>query len=174
MRFDVSPADLSRQLLTLTRFTHPDYHSLEGEAALALAERNTALLNEAHTTLCDAVLKAEWFLKELGAPSPDAERQMPPAFLLEVLEWNEILELAKTTPGSQDNAQALKQLGDELRRRRENTLEQLGQRLDSTDPGDPLALRQELNSVRYLDRTLDEITQQTLNLDLTTDLTTDR
>jgi hypothetical protein len=38
----------------------------------------------------------------------------------------------------------------------------LGQRLQAAEPGDPQTLRQELNTVRYLDRTLNELDELAL------------
>ncbi|MEO2163561.1 MAG: iron-sulfur cluster co-chaperone HscB C-terminal domain-containing protein, partial [bacterium] len=112
-------------------------------------------------TLNDDVLRAEWLLADMGAPSPDEERQMPQQFLMEVLEWNEVLEevRAETTP---DNQSRLEGLRTDLQTQRTASLEQLGGRLQAADPGDPRTLRQELNTVRYLDRTLSELNELAL------------
>ncbi|HIF41785.1 MAG TPA: hypothetical protein EYQ74_11880 [Planctomycetes bacterium] len=157
----VDSAELGRNLLRLTRLTHPDFHGIHGNEARQLAERNTALVNSAYSTLNDDVLRAEWLLADMGAPSPDEERQMPQQFLMEVLEWNEVLEevRAETTP---DNQSRLEGLRTDLQTQRTASLEQLGGRLQAADPGDPRTLRQELNTVRYLDRTLSELNELAL------------
>ena len=155
--WNVDRDELGRQLLRLTRLTHPDFHGVHGVQARDLAERNTALLNSAYATLDDDVLRAEWLLADLGAPSPDQERQMPQAFLMEVLEWNEVLEKVRSGGAGEDAGDRLESLRTELLAQRASSLDQLGRRLQASDPGDPQTLRRELNSVRYLDRTLSEL-----------------
>ena len=159
--WNVDRAELGRNLLRLTRLTHPDFHGVHGPEARQLAERNTALVNGAYATLNDDVQRAEWLLADMGAPSPDEERQMPQQFLMEVLEWNEVLEEVRAE-NEQDNHSRLASLSTELQAQRAASLQQLGQRLQAADPGDPRTLRQELNTVRYLDRTLSELDELTL------------
>jgi molecular chaperone HscB len=154
--WNVDAAELGRSLLRLTRLTHPDFHGVHGDKARELAERNTALVNGAYSTLNDEVLRAEWLLADMGAPSPDEERQMPQQFLMEVLEWNEVLEEVRAEK-DQDNRSRLEGLRADLQAQRATSLKQLGQRLEAADPGNPQTLRQELNTVRYLDRTLNEL-----------------
>lgn len=159
--WNVDRAELGRNLLRLTRLTHPDFHGVHGPEARQLAERNTALVNGAYATLNDDVQRAEWLLADMGAPSPDEERQMPQQFLMEVLEWNEVLEEVRAE-NEQDNLSRLEGLRTELQAQRAASLKQLGQRLQAADPGDPRTLRQELNTVRYLDRTLSELDELAL------------
>ncbi|HJM57371.1 MAG: Fe-S protein assembly co-chaperone HscB [Planctomycetes bacterium] len=158
----VDRAELGRNLLRLTRLTHPDFHEAHGEEARDLAERNTALVNSAYSTLNDDVLRAEWLLADMGAPSPDEERQMPQQFLMEVLEWNEVLEEVRVGGTEQDDHRRLEGLRTDLQAQRAMSLSQLGQRLQAAEPGDPQTLRQELNTVRYLDRTLNELDELAL------------
>ena len=157
----VDTAELGRSLLRLTRLTHPDFHGVHGVEARELAERSTALVNSAYSTLNDDVLRAEWLLADMGAPSPDEERQMPQQFLMEVLEWNEVLEEVRAKK-DQDNHSRLESLRTDLQAQRATSLKQLGQRLEAADRGDPQTLRQELNTVRYLDRTLSELDELAL------------
>lgn len=159
--WNVDRAELGRNLLRLTRLTHPDFHGVHGDEARRLAEHNTALVNSAHSTLNDDVLRAEWLLADMGAPSPDEERQMPQQFLMEVLEWNEVLEEVRAGT-AQNNHSRLEGLRADLQAQRAASLDQLGQRLEAADPGDPRTLRQELNTVRYLDRTLSELDELAL------------
>jgi len=160
----VDKGELNGALLRLTRLTHPDFHGVHGAEARERAEHNTALVNTAYSTLDDEVLRAEWLLSDLGAPSPDQERQMPQSFLMEVLEWNEVLEEVRAAKASDESRARLRSLREELQGHRSTSLGRLGQRLQASDPGDPVTLRQELNSVRYLDRTLTELDQLTLDL----------
>jgi molecular chaperone HscB len=146
------------QLLALTRRVHPDYFVSDDEQR-ALAERNTAELNAAYDVLDDDFRRADWLVRAQGGPDEKAERQMPQAFLMEVLEWNEALDEAKSAaPGSP--ARDLSALESTLRQQRDETFTSLAQLFDLLPGSGSPALtdaRRLLNAARYLDRTLAEI-----------------
>ena len=83
---------------------------------------------------------------------------MPKEFLLEVLEWNELLEEARSSSAvTQDR---LSSLQSDLERRRTAALDSVASLLDPLPTrGSPKLreARRELNVVRYLDRTLGEL-----------------
>ena len=93
---------LRKQLLKLQRLLHPDFHGAGGEAMVGIAEHNTAEVNAAFELLRDEAKRTSWIVEYLGGPSESTERQMPQAFLMEVMEWNETME-------------ELKEAGDPLR-----------------------------------------------------------
>ncbi len=149
---------LRKRLLELTRAMHPDYFGADDEQR-ALAERNTAELNTAFAILDDDFQRADWIVRSLGGPDEEAERQMPQAFLLEVLEWNEALDQARdAAPGSP--ARDVTGLGRSLREQRRETFAALDDLLVPWPAeGSPnlTDARRLLNAARYLDRTLTEI-----------------
>ncbi|MEM7518292.1 MAG: iron-sulfur cluster co-chaperone HscB C-terminal domain-containing protein [Planctomycetota bacterium] len=160
--FGLAPAqridekDLRKRLSRFTRLCHPDFYSAGEKAELReLAERNTAALNAAHQLLSEPTRRADWLVStHLRGPDEQTERQMPQAFLLEVLEWNEQLEEARDQ-GTDPSA-----LGVELQRQREEALSELESVLDPlpAEGSDALpAARRLLNGLRYLDRALGEI-----------------
>lgn len=158
--FDVSPELVKRRLVQSTRLVHPDFHAQASAEQRALAEHNSARLNEAHALLTDEVARADWIVRHLGGPDENAEREMPRAFLLEVLEWNESLESARAEPDSPANVSALAVLSGELIARRTTALANVARRLTPLPAHAAPALRavrQELNALRYLDRALAEI-----------------
>lgn len=159
-KWAVDAQDLSKRLLRFGRLVHPDYYAAAGEAARALAERNTASLNEAHELLSNDFRRADWLVRALGGPSESDERQMPQAFLMEVLEWNETLDEARgAAEGSAERA-ALDGLGETLDSERIDTMQRIGDLLTPLpDAGSAhlTDLRRELNAVRYLDRALREL-----------------
>jgi len=78
--------------LRLSRALHPDFHGNADEAGLALANRNTALLNEAWGILDDAVARAEYRLGLLDSDALDKHKQLDPTFLMEAMEMSEEAE----------------------------------------------------------------------------------
>ncbi|MEM7311102.1 MAG: Fe-S protein assembly co-chaperone HscB [Planctomycetota bacterium] len=155
--FAVDAAALKKRLLSLQRRMHPDFFGAAADDVRELADRNTAELNGAHKVLADAVRRANHLLERLGGPNEEAERQMPQAFLLEVLEWNETLEEADSAaPGSPERA-ALDELERTLTDQRAEAVEHVGAMLTPLpDAGAAILtdVRKELNAVRYFDRTL--------------------
>jgi molecular chaperone HscB len=158
--FAVDATELKRRLLRFSRILHPDYFGAADAATRQLAERNSAMLNEAHDTLSDAATRADWLVRWLGGPGDSDKRDMPKSFLLEVLEWNETLETAReAAPGSSERA-ALDALEQTLRDRRATILagvERLLTPLPERGSSKLADARAELNALRYLDKTLAEI-----------------
>ncbi len=157
--WQVDQSDLQARLRTFSRLVHPDFYAAAGDAARELAERASALLNEAHDVLSDDFRRADWLVRALGGPSESDERQMPQAFLMEVLEWNETLDAARDAAPGSDARAALERLGPTLQAERADAMQRVGGLLTPLPAAgaDALAvLRRELNAVRYLDRALRE------------------
>lgn len=158
--WDVDGKQLKRALLDLSRRVHPDYFATAPAEQRELAERASAALNEAYEILNDDVRRADWLVRSLGGPSDAEERQMPQPFLMQVLEWNEVVEEARGAAEGSPAWSAMLQLCDELRDERRGRLEAIGKLLSPLpEPGAPtlVDLRRELNAVRYIDRTQDEL-----------------
>ena len=157
---------LRKRLLRLQRLLHPDFHGQAGEMQQELAEHNTAELNAAYEVLHDEAKRASFLIRHLGGPTESGERQMPQAFLMEVMEWNETLEaLQATSTGSnaqQAGAQAAELYAD-LSVERVRVLDELLDALDDAlQPGakpDLVSLRRQSNAIRYIDRALAEASQ---------------
>jgi molecular chaperone HscB len=97
-RFLVDPAELERAYLERSREVHPDYHLGGSDADLAASLEASAGVNEAYNTLRDPFARAEYLLTLEGGPSASQQKQMPPAFLAEMLDAREQIELAKGKP----------------------------------------------------------------------------
>jgi molecular chaperone HscB len=97
-RFALDAAELERQYLARSRAVHPDYHLAGSDAQLAASLELSAAVNEAYNTLRDPFARAEYLLKLGGGPSASDHKQMPAAFLAEMLEAREQIELARGKP----------------------------------------------------------------------------
>lgn len=152
--FVVDERDLRRRLTRFSRLVHPDFFSAAESDVRERAERNSARLNSAFETLSDAIRRADWLVAHLDGPTEEAERSMPKPFLLEVLEWNEVLEEARAASKPDPRVDAL---ADDLSVRREASLRTITRLLEPLPARGSPALttaRRELNAVRYLDRAL--------------------
>lgn len=158
--FDVDRKALRKELLRLQRALHPDFHGGADSATRALAERDTAELNAAHEVLDGDARRADWLVRSRGGPDENQERQMPQAFLMEVMEWNEVLEEARAAaPGSAERDAALA-LREPLEAERAERLRAVARLLTPVpEPGSPrlAEARRELNAVRYVDRALGQV-----------------
>lgn len=156
--FVVDVADLRRRLLRTSRQIHPDFFGAASPELRALAEKNSARLNRAFDVLADDAARADWIVTSLGGPDEVAERAMPQSFLMEVLDWNEILEEARATRGTPDpRLTALRTTLDEKRRDSMDAVRALLDPLPARGSPNLKRARQELNAVRYVDRALREI-----------------
>ena len=154
----VDAHDLRKRLLRFSRLVHPDFFATAGAEEKRRAEKASAILNTAHAILEDDASRADHLVRMLGGPDENAQREMPKEFLMEVLEWNETLEEARS--GSSVPSDRLDALRSELVARRKRTLEAVSRLLTplpSRGSGGLVQVRKELNAVRYVDRALGEL-----------------
>lgn len=162
MGWELDEDRLQRNLLRFTRLMHPDFFVTAEPEERELAERGSAELNQAFELLSSDVRRGDWLLTALGGPSDQEERQMPQAFLMEVLEWNETLEAARESERGSAERQALESLKQTLVLERGTLLDSVGAKLTPLPAaGAPVLreVRRDLNAVRYIDRALAELEQ---------------
>jgi len=94
-RFVLDAAELERAYLAHSRAVHPDYHLTGASADLSASLELSAAVNEAYNTLRDPFTRAEHSLALEGGPSAGEQKQMPPAFLAEMLDAREEIEQAR-------------------------------------------------------------------------------
>lgn len=163
VRHDVDARELRKRHLRASRGVHPDFFGGAAADVRQLAEHNAALLNGALETLGDDARRADWLVQHLGGPDETSERAMPQAFLVEVLEWNEVLEDARASATFDARLVGLER---DLRAQRAAALDAISRLLCPLPARGAPALRtarQELNVLRYVDRALAEIEAQRLS-----------
>ena len=108
----------------LQREAHPDRFAAQGPAAQRLAMQWSVRINEAYQRLKDPVRRAAYLCELHGAPV-DAERNtaMPPAFLMQQMEWREALDEA-------ESPEAVTRLREEVDAGRASALSSLGALID--------------------------------------------
>ncbi len=132
-RFAVSRSDLDARHRELSRALHPDRYANApaGERRQALSEAIN--VNQAHRELKDPVKRASVVLgravRQLGRSTPAPEEstvQMPPDFLMEMMDLRESLSTARRNEGLAAARALAEQVGD----RERNVLAALGKVLD--------------------------------------------
>jgi molecular chaperone HscB len=153
-RFALDGAAVERQYLARSRAVHPDYHAAGSSADLAASLELSAAVNEAYNTLRDPFARAEYLLTLEGGPSAAGQKQMPPAFLAEMLEARERIEDARA--GCPDDS---RYLADEFGQRYDGLLGEVAdkfaayERLPADDPKRAairVEIRSLLNAARYV------------------------
>ena len=93
-RFAVDLAALEQAYLDHSRAVHPDFHSASVSSEQAASEQAAAAVNEAYITLKDPFRRAEHLLELLGGPAASELKEIPAAFLMEMMELREEIEAA--------------------------------------------------------------------------------
>src|SRR5215213_7932505 len=101
-RFLLDAGELERAYLAHSRAVHPDFHLAGASSELDASLELSAAVNEAYNTLRDPFTRAEHLLALEGGPSASEHKQMPPAFLAEMLEAREEIEQARGKPAESE------------------------------------------------------------------------
>lgn len=94
--FEVAPVIdkklLSEKYFVLQRQNHPDFFTQSNEADQEEALQQSANINKAFTTFQNEDKTIEYFLQVKGIVETDEKYQLPPDFLMEMMEINETLD----------------------------------------------------------------------------------
>jgi len=124
-RFALDRAALDARWRTLQGEVHPDRYASEGAAAQRVAAQWSARVNEAYQRLKDPLRRAACLCELAGVPvNAEDNTAMPPAFLMQQLEWREALDEAG------DEA-AVEALAREVELRRRAALDELTATIDA-------------------------------------------
>lgn len=152
-RFALDVEVIEREYLSRSRALHPDYHVLGSEAERRASEELSSALNEAYSVLRDPFRRAEYLLALEGGPTASEFKEMPQAFLFEMLEQRERIEELKSsrTPCFD----GLQELETELTSRRDSLLAEVATLFQNESSGSDRAtvfrsIRERLNAIKYL------------------------
>ena len=133
----------------LQRQAHPDKFAAQGAAAQRLAMQWSVRINEAYQRLKDPLARASYLCELHGAPiRAENNTAMPPAFLVQQMEWREALEEALTMA-------QLEQLADETRVAENAQLAVIARALDADK--DHVRAAHEVRSLMFIQRFAQEV-----------------
>ena len=153
--FELDLAVLERAYRELQREVHPDRFAGAPASERAAALVRTRAINDAYQVLKRPQRRAEVLLARAGVTIGDRE-VLAPAFLMEILELREELAAARAAG---DQA-AVGRLAAVMRARQRALIDGLAPRFAALGGGDDAAIlaavKQDLITLRYVDRYLDE------------------
>lgn len=143
-RFAQDRAAIDARWKELQREAHPDRFAAQGAAAQRVALQWSVRINEGYQRLKSPLKRAAYLCELRGAPI-DAERNtaMPPAFLMQQMEWREALDDAS---GEDD----LEALDERLRQARGRVFDDIERLLDRD--GDPHGAAQQVRALMFIER----------------------
>ena len=83
---------VAKMYFELQKKFHPDFYTNENEADRENALEQSAAVNEAYRIFQNPDKTIEYFLQVKGVITPDEKYQLPPDFLMEMMELNESFE----------------------------------------------------------------------------------
>ena len=86
---------LTKKYFSLQKKYHPDFHPTASEEEREEILEMSSLVNKAHKVLSDAQALLAYVLSLKGLLTPEEKYALPPAFLMEMMEYNEQLADAK-------------------------------------------------------------------------------
>ena len=91
VQLKVNTASLSRKFFELSKQFHPDYVAMKGADEQSQALEQSAQINKAWKTFQSPDATIKYVLQSKGLLQEEEKYELPPAFLMEVLEINEQL-----------------------------------------------------------------------------------
>ena len=148
-RFAQDRAALDTRWKELQKEAHPDKFAAQGVAAQRVAMQWSVRINEAYQRLKDPLRRAAYLCELHGAPIQAHDNTaMPPAFLMQQMEWREALEDASTSA-------AVDALEDEVMQARKAGLARWEALLDQH--GEYPAAAQQVRALMFIARFADDI-----------------
>jgi molecular chaperone HscB len=148
-RFEQDRAALDARWLALQGEVHPDRFAAEGAAAQRVAVQWAVRVNEAYQRLKDPLRRAAYLCDLGGVPvNVEDNTAMPPAFLMQQLEWREALDDAS------NNAQ-VEAMAKEVEARRRVALDEIALTIDSR--GDWTAAAQQVRALMFIERFAEDV-----------------
>ena len=155
VQLKVNAASLSKRFFELSRKYHPDYFANAKEEAQAEALEKSALLNKAWKTFQDPDETIRYVLQIQGLLEEEEKYELPPDFLMEVLEINEQLmemdESANTNSISSVITQLSSQIYEPVKKIVENYQE------DIISEKELLQVKEYYYKKKYLDRIIRQL-----------------
>ncbi len=144
MAFALDRGVLDARWKDLQREVHPDRHAAADAQTQRQAMQWSVRINEAYQRLKDPLQRAAYLCELNGAPiQAENNTAMPPAFLMQQMEWREALEEA-------GSAATVEDLADEVSATRRRMLAELQQTADVQR--DWSALAQQVRALMFVER----------------------
>ena len=146
----VSEEGLHRRYIELSRKYHPDYFISQPEDMQAEALEKSAMLNKAYKTFKNPDETIKYVLREKQLMEEEEKYELPPDFLMEVLEINESLMDADGADGKEAITKRIDAIAKEIYAPVSSIIE--GYSEGVTTEEDLLRVKEYYYKKKYLDR----------------------
>lgn len=156
-RFDLSPDQIHAAHLSRVATIHPDLNQQSAPGDVGDDGDPAAALNDAKRILENPESRANALLRLLGGPSKEADRSLPPGFLMDMMATREAIEAATK---SRDSAEAdrWRRWADAQRAQYSREISEVFHALPSSPSNaDLAAIRTRLNAWRYIERLIEQL-----------------
>lgn len=150
VQLKIDTTGLHQKYITLSRKYHPDYFIHESGERQSEALQKTAMLNKAYKTFRDPDETLKYVLKEKQLLEEEEKYDLPPDFLMEVLEINEKLMDADEESVRKEITSRIDELQKEIYEPVKETIENF--REDTTPQTALLQVKEYYYKKKYLDR----------------------
>ena len=148
-QFALDRAQLDERWKAMQREAHPDRFAAEGAAAQRVAMQWSVRINEAYQRLKDPLKRAAYLCELRGVPvQAESNTAMPAAFLMQQMEWRELLE-------DTDDVATLESLADDVAAERKRLQQALGSLLDQGN--DPQTAVGQVRAMMFIERFAAEV-----------------
>ncbi|MCI1192874.1 Fe-S protein assembly co-chaperone HscB [Calidifontimicrobium sp. SYSU G02091] len=151
-RFALDVAELDAHRRMLQAQVHPDRFAAQGAAAQRVAMQWSVRVNEAYRRLRDPLQRAAYLCELAGVPvGLHDNTAMPPAFLLQQMQWREALAEA-------GDAAAIEAIDAEVAAAQRRMLDDLARQID--DEGDFAAAAGTVRALMFVARFRDDVARR--------------
>ncbi|HSU27344.1 MAG TPA: Fe-S protein assembly co-chaperone HscB [Chitinophagaceae bacterium] len=151
VQLNVDKNSITKKYFELSRKYHPDYFARQDEKAQEDALQKSALLNKGYKTFQNHDETIRYVLHLKGLIEEEEKYELPPDFLMEVLEINEKLMDGPSTSSGADNLQsAVDKLENEIYEPVKEIVE--GYQEGITSKEEMLRVKEYYYKKKYLDR----------------------
>ncbi len=114
VKFELDAAKLRARFLELSRAYHPDRFATAGADEQAKALQQSALTNEGYKMLGNADSRIGYLLRLKGVLEEEEKYTLPAAFLMEMMDLNEVVTEYEIAPDGSNKKEAYNALDNEL------------------------------------------------------------
>lgn len=156
VQFELNAQEVSQTYLKLQSTTHPDRYANSSSQEKRMAVQWATRLNEAYKRLTNPTDRAIYWCELQGEDPRGRQSNLPPALLMQQMEWRESLEEITDIEGLED-------LLDEVLAERKNCLAQIAMQID--EKADAKAATETAQGLLFIDKFVSELKKKIEHLE---------
>jgi len=115
VKIETDPSVVRKKYLQKSRESHPDFYTLTSKDARYKSLEKSTLITNAYATLRDFDKRLKYILEEENVIAADENAQLPPEFLMEMMDFNDKIMEASDKEEREQLRQQIDQLEEECK-----------------------------------------------------------